>query len=341
MRRIESVDVLRLFAVTAVIAIHARPFYTSSSTLEKLFSLLIDQGGRFAVPFFFVISGYFWGVKSRSGVALSALSSVMAQRLFAIFVAWSVIYVLPYDLSTMWTQGVATALQMAGENVRQLALDPLTLLMQGTKVHLWFLMALLCSLGISHFFVRRKLYKTLIVVSIALYVFGLLAKAYADTPIGWHIHFNTRNGPFFGTLFFVSGYFLSYLNPRTEWFAWGLAFLGLGTIIHFAEIFLLWKIYGTSPYQDYVIGTYFMGMGAALAALSNTRLLRNVTLSKLGKYTLGIYAVQFIFLDNLQGVTDLVRNTFWAVPYILLVLLLSVAAAVALSRNRFTRHIVV
>jgi surface polysaccharide O-acyltransferase-like enzyme len=338
--RIESVDVARLIAVTAVIAIHTQPFFGSASIQGKYLSVAIDQLARFAVPLFFVISGSFWGIKIKNGAPIVPTSVAMAKRIFYIFIFWSIVYLLPYDLSTIADHGLLGPIKNAYWNLLKLADKPATVLMQGTKVHLWFLIALLCSVGISAFFVEKKHYKTLFVLATALYVFGLVGKAYADTPFGIHVNFNTRNGPFFGTIFFVSGYALSNLKPNPSWFAKGIALLAIGIFLHFAEVYFLWHTYGTSPYQDYVMGTYFMGVGAAMAALSNHAMLKNKVLSEFGKYTLGIYAVHLIFVENLHPVSELTHSPLWAVGYVMLVLLLSIATVLLLARTNFGRKFV-
>ena len=59
-QRIPSLEFGRLLAIMAVILIHTGPFrgeYYSESV--HLFSDILNQIARFAVPFFFLMSGYF------------------------------------------------------------------------------------------------------------------------------------------------------------------------------------------------------------------------------------------------------------------------------------------
>lgn len=344
MSRIESVDAFRLLAITAVIAIHTQPFHSGSSSdgdISKYLSPIIDQSARFAVPFFFVISGYFWGIKLKNSVSVTHISIQMAKRIFYIFAAWSIAYMLPYNLSVIWEHGFLESIKVAYWNLINLTNDPVTLVMQGTKVHLWFLIALLYSLGISSFFIEKKRYKMLIALSVALYLIGVACKAYANTPLGIHTSFNTRNGPFFGTIFFVSGYFLSKLTPTPGWFSKGVALLGFGYLLHFSELYFLRNLYGTSIYQDYVIGTYFMGVGAAVAALSNQVSFKNAALNSIGKFTFGIYAIHVIFVDTLRPIGKLIGSPLWEIGYIMLVLLFSIISVMVLSRSTLTRKIVI
>jgi peptidoglycan/LPS O-acetylase OafA/YrhL len=88
------------------------------------------------------------------------------------------------------------------------------------------------------------------------------------------------------------------------------------------------------------MGTYFMGVGAAMAALSNHAMLKNKVLSEFGKYTLGIYAVHLIFVENLHPVSELTHSPLWAIGYVMLALLLSIATVLLLARTNFGRKFV-
>lgn len=341
--RIQGVDAFRLLAIVGVIAIHTSPFRSEGPAYSDLYRFLdigINQVCRFAVPFFFVISGYFWGLKVRSGGDAVAPTLKMSKRIATIFVIWSLIYLLPLNIWGYLGYGVEWSLKAAYQNLVTLSRDPLTLVMQGSKSHLWFFMALLFAVVISAVFVHLKLPRTLIAVAVALYAFGLLAKAYAYTPLGIHIHFDTRNGPFFGTLLFVAGYFMSALKPDEKWFKYGLALFFGGCALHFLEVLTLSHYFGISLYQDYVAGTCLMGVGAAMLALSGHRILDNAILARLGQLTLGIYAIHMLFVEWLLPIDRMTHNAWWEVGYVFIVFGASTLVAFLLSRNRFTRRLV-
>ena len=344
MNRLASIDVFKGLAIIAVIAIHTEPFhglYPDSPAGWIYPGMVINQLARFAVPFFFVVSGYFWGRRIQGGRDVRSISVSMARRIVLIFVCWSVIYALPYNISAMAEFGIPAVLHAAWQNVEDVINSPLALMMQGTKSHLWFLPALLCALAISAPLAAKGRHKTLIALSIVLYLVGLLAKSYSDTRWGLHINFDTRNGPFFSTIFFVSGYYLAGLKPDSGWLPKGMALFGFGLLLHLTEVYFLWKLYGKNPYdQDYVIGTYCMGTGIAGAALSNNPLIRNARLSDLGRFTLGIYAIHHIFVDLLRPVGRFTNSWLWQIGYVTLVLLLSLGSVMLLSENKLTRRIV-
>ncbi len=332
MARIESVDVFRFAAIAGVIALHTHPYNASPS----ITTILIDQVSRFAVPFFFAISGYFWGLKIRSGVPTMAASVPMAKRILLLFIAWSLIYLIPF--SELPSHSILNIAKGAYWNAEGQLRTPVTLIFDGTSIHLWFLNGLLWALAITAFFVNSKKVIPFLFVAVFLYCAGLLAKAYSGTPLGLHTTFNTRDGPFFGTIFFASGYLLSGMRPDEKWLAKGMMLLLAGYALQFSEIYFLSRHYGATPFQDYVAGTYLTGMGATIAALSNHPLLRLSIFSSLGRLTLGIYAIHYAFIDMLRHNT---RNMHlpWEF-YFFSVLALSVAAALLLSKNRYSKKLV-
>jgi surface polysaccharide O-acyltransferase-like enzyme len=342
MNRIESVDSVRLLAIISVIAIHTEPFFYQTLGSKVYFHLevVINQFARFAVPFFFVISGYFWGLKIRSGKHLLVATNKMGFRIICIFLVWSLIYLLPYNLSIIYEIGILSAMEVACSNLLVLLREPGVMLLEGTKGHLWFLVGLLFALYISFLFVNRNAEKLLLVFSVFLYIAGVLLKSYSDSPVGYSVDFNTRNGPFFSTLLFSSGYFISRYRPNLSWFNYGLITFVFGVLLHFTEIYMLNKFYGTSTVQDYVFGTYLMGFGAAVLSLSNHSLLRVKALSRFGQMVLGVYAVHIIFVDIARPIDMIIDSIWWELGYVLLVLILSIVSVVWMSKVPILKRVV-
>jgi surface polysaccharide O-acyltransferase-like enzyme len=336
--RIGSVDVCKLIAIFTVICLHTRPFGLARpidhSAQWNLLNIFLVQSARFAVPFFFTISGYFWGQKIRNGVPVAVASIPMATRISAIFAFWCAVYLLPYDVMTIPAFGMLGPIHVSYGKLLVIVHHPFRFLIGGDAVHLWFLPALLCSLGIAAFFVARKEYQLLMICS------------YVLTPIGFHLslgHFDfslTRFGPFFGTIFFASGYFLSGLTPRKDWFWWGLGLLAIGFAVQESEVYLLWRIYSADIDHDYVVGTYAMGLGATLVALSEYRFLNNKLMKRCGRYTLGIYCVHMIFVELLGPLAEHMHSPLGEVTYPVSVLALSLVSVFLLAKFSFTRRLV-
>jgi surface polysaccharide O-acyltransferase-like enzyme len=326
-----------------VIAIHTTPFQVPDGTGSQFYSYMsvfVNQMARFAVPFFFMISGYFWGIKIKANQPVIPLSLVMAKKIGLIFLFWSAIYLLPFNFTALFEYGVLGSVKDVYWHMLHLLDNPTSLIFEGTKTHLWFLTGLLCALFINALFMHFNRVKELIILSVGLYLLGILAKSYSNTPIGIAIDFNTRNGPFFSTLFFTSGFLLSGIEAKTKWLWFGLAIFIFGCLSHFAEIFVLWKYFDTTVYQDYVIGTYFMGLGATVIALSNHPFLRAERLANIGKYTLGIYAVHMLYVMNFRSLDAIFTSFMWEIGLVILVLILSILTIMILARYRFMRKFI-
>ena len=344
MRQIKSVEIFRLICCICVIAGHSVPFAGSApdSKFYYYLSVGISQLIRFVVPFFCIISGYFWGVRVRDGKDPISSANQMAKKIGFIYLAWCIIYLLPYNITAVYRHGIFGPVKIAYQNALVILNDPpLQTIMQGTKPQLWFLVALLFSVYITAIFVKNRLPVALIVLSICLYVFGVLAKAYELTPIGLEAHFNTRDGPFFGTVGFATGYFMSKLKPSSKWLYYGLPIYFFGLSLHLFEVYFLLKYYGLGPIHDYVFGTYFMGLGIAVLSLSNHPRLQNDFLSQFGPLTLGIYVSHFIFVDLLRFIDNRTDHPVWELGYIVIVLILSIALTKFLSKLRWAKKIVV
>ena len=317
LNRIQSVDIFRLLAIIAVISLHTLPFVSINYNWK--ISVFINQAARFAVPFFFVITGYFWGVKIRRGEnpILSAVKS--SRRISLALLFWCVIYLVSFGslVSSFSELGFIGPVKDTYRHIVSLTQDPLTLAFRGTQGHLWFLISIIISITISSFFIYKKWIKRLILISIVLYVFGVFSKSYIDTPLGIDLDFNSRNGPFFSTLLFVTGYLLSGFKTNTKWLFYGCIIFILGSISHFSEIIILAKLYGTSLSQDYVFGILLIGVGIAVASLSNHPLLQSNFLGKSGQMTLGIYAYHVIFVSLLSEIDKNTDSIAWEIGYVL------------------------
>lgn len=336
MNRIQNVDIFRVFAIFAVILIHTGPFENYSNNINvcyRYLALFINQSARFSIPFFFMISGYFLGVKIKKGGSLISISVERAKKIIIIFLAWSFIFLIFCNLYAIKTSGVLGFIKSMYWYLANIAENPIVLIMEGTFGHLWFLMSLLCALLITAFFIFWGYHKSLIIIALTLYFIGLFGKAYSGTPIGIEMDFNTRNGPFFSTLPFITGYFLSNLRPSSRWLLRGIIIFLIGWVLHFAETYILWVLYGTALGQEYVIGTYFMGLGYGVTALSKHSFFRNEKLGQIGQFTLGIYAIHAIFVVFLKPLDEIFFSLVWQIGYPVIVLMLSIISVLILSKN--------
>ncbi len=346
MNRVQSIDFVRAIAIVAVISIHTMPFNYGGDNIDinKYLFIGINQLARFAVPFFFIISGFFFASKVKANeVELLSLSAKMIKKLLLVWAFFSAIYIIPFSLIPTLTSSPSEFFAAINSNLNQITTKPIEFIFVGSKVHLWFLVSLSISIFITALFI--KLYPknpllALIPISIGLYIFGLLAKAYSVTSWGLDINFNTRNGPFFSTIFFVLGYVLSYFQLSPKHIVHGVLVMLVGYLLHFGEVYYLYSTFDISPSKvDYVAGTLLIGLGSAIIALSNHKFLRNESLSYIGKHTLGIYTIHYIYVSIIDKLSYNFSSATWEISYIFIVLLLSLGTTMLLSKNKWLKKV--
>jgi surface polysaccharide O-acyltransferase-like enzyme len=338
--RVHSVDTMRALAVVAIVIMHTTPFKGSHDAESTLPYILVNQLARFAVPFFFVVSGFFWARKVQEGKEPLSAAHASAKRIGVVLAFWCGVYLLPLNITSIIEHGVLGPVKSVYWNLQRLLEDPVALAFQGTEVHLWFLISLALAVYMSAVFLRYRQLSLLLVVSALFFVIGALGKSYSGTPFGLELEFNTRNGPFFGWLFFATGIWLSRRTPRREWLYLGGLVMLVGAAGQFAETMVLMKSFGVEPRHDYVFCTYLFGVGSALVALSNHAILRNGLLESMGRWALGLYAVHLIFLRWFEPFDLEYRNLLWDSCYWVAVLVLSCAAIALMSRSGRIRRFI-
>jgi surface polysaccharide O-acyltransferase-like enzyme len=340
---LEGVDTVRLIAIVGVVAIHTTPALAPPARRAGEFDLAVvavNQLARFAVPFFFTVSGYFWGRKVRAGADIRATTLPMIRRLLLLYVVWSLLYLLPYNLSSVFQYGIFGPLKLSFWTATYLAAHPQLLLLEGTHQHLWFLAALAWAAALTGALVAWRRITTLVILAVLLYAFGVVAYAYSDTPLGVTVPFCTRDGPFFGTVFFVTGYLLSGLQPQGGWLWRGAVLFVAGCALHLLEVVGLWQWYHSDPLKEYVFGTYLMGVGAAVMALSNHPRIRSHVLARLGPATFGVYLLNPLFSELLEPVgtqPGIQGGVIWQLTHLVVVLVLTVLAVMLMSRASYLR----
>lgn len=342
-KRIASIDLFRIPAIFAVICIHTKPFgaMENTSSLYNWLCFTITQSTRFAVPFFFMASGYLFGLKVQSGGS-NANFYKYVKRLFSIFSFWTVAYIfVPTEPDLLTKYGFAGwYVRMVYWNLEWIVRNPIDFIFRGSRGPLWYLVSLGISLSIINFWPARATKSwSLLIFSCVLYICGVLGRSYANTPIGYHISFNMRYGPFISTLFVVIGWKLSFnnnsINNRIA-----IIVTIFGVLLHFSEAFVLWRFFGTGLRSDYLFGTVFLSTGLMLLLVGHKEMGENTLIARIGMYTLGIYVSHPLFVSLLR---PLGRNytVYWEILFPIIVFCLSLIFTIALAKNHKMRRFVV
>lgn len=194
-----ALDWFRIVAALFVVAIHTSPLKGISFWGDLTVALIV---GRVAVPFFFMVSGYFVLGAARDESYESRIRHFLIKNLKYYLLA--IVIYLPIN----WYAGRLSGLK-AGTIVKEL-------LIQGTFYHLWYLPALITGMLLSLLLIRLLGQRKALAAAAALYLFGLLGDSYYGLAVKlpllktiyeavFGLMENTRNGLFLAPLFLLMG----------------------------------------------------------------------------------------------------------------------------------------
>lgn len=198
-RRINSIDIARLFAAILVIAIHTQAITWFPGRANGNIQIL----ARVAVPFFFCTSGYFLQ-KGYTWKGCSAIADAI-WKIIKIYAPVSLVY-----FAFMYLQSPA----LLREPKKWMLID---FLFNGSYYHLWYMVGIIYSTAMIYLLCKLKLTKMLLPLALFCYGLGLLGTSYYG--IGSRL-------PLMSTLF-DSEWFLSIRRI----FLMGFPFTALGWII--------------------------------------------------------------------------------------------------------------
>lgn len=193
-----GIDIFRLIAALLVVAIHTSPLASFSETCDFILTRIF---ARVAVPFFFMVSGYF--TISRYSCNADKLK-VFLKRTAQIYGIAMLIYV-PINIYN----GYFRMDYFLPNLIRDILID-------GTLYHLWYLPASMLGSVIAWYLVKRLDYTRALHISFALYLVGMFGDSYYGAAERFFISRGfyslifqvmdyTRNGIFFAPIFFVIG----------------------------------------------------------------------------------------------------------------------------------------
>lgn len=291
MQRNYAIDFIKFFAILAVVIIHIFP------SNDQLGYFILDNLSRFAVPFFFVASGYLFSLKVSDNPQSFTYFKKYVIKILKIYVSWLIFY-LVYDVITiLLTHGnIKAELTKYKEN-----LTALNLLYygQGTSGYqLWFVISLVWSIVILYLFYRLKRVRLLLVIAFCLNLLGLFGQSYSvfdELPVS-----TTRAALYISLCYTVMGYWIASVQIWRKYDARIYFYLFcIFTILQTLEGFWLQKGLD-SKHGEYFFSTIFLTLFLFLYALSNPNLGKGLLITKIGGNSLGIYAIHILFIDMID-----------------------------------------
>lgn len=202
------IDYMKFIAAFLVVAIHVSPLSGINENGDFILTRII---ARIAVPFFFMVSGYYVlpDSKKHNGRAVKFLKKTGILYLTA------VILYLPVNVYTGYFKELK-----AGKVLKDIFFD-------GTFYHLWYLPAVMLGILLCLFLIRIMGERAAFIITVILYLAGLLGDSYYGLtrllPIMGEIYDGilqvfsyTRNGIFFAPVFLMLGCLIKNREKKEE-----------------------------------------------------------------------------------------------------------------------------
>lgn len=250
-----GIDMMKFLMAILVVFIHISPFIDVDVDINFFTSIVIT---RIAVPYFFIASGFFLGLKIKKVKEQYEIYHILKKqtyRLLMLYCIWSLIY-FPYSIyiNIETNKPIIRYLQEC--------------IFEGSHVHLWFLPSLIIAQIIATFLYKNVGIRRSLIIAFILYLMGLLDSSYYGIVKNSlllkiieeynNIFLTTRNGIFFGLIFVLLGFFaIDNFVTRKQTVIWGsLSFIGL-----IAEVYVI-KYIGIAKGYDMILCaipvTYFL-----------------------------------------------------------------------------------
>ncbi len=226
-----GIDHFRFIAALLIITIHTSPLVSYSQTSDFILTRII---ARVAVPFFIMTSGFFLISRyTRNNDKLK----VFIKNTALIYIIAILIYIPVNIYNNYFTQ----------DNIIPKFLKDL--IFDGTFYHLWYLPASILGAVIAWYLVKHFDYKKAFIITIILYLIGLLGDSYygiSDKISVLHSFYSlifqlsdyTRNGIFFTPVFFVLGGFIADNSCKLS-FKKSICGFGISFALMFCEAMIL------------------------------------------------------------------------------------------------------
>ncbi|PLT33200.1 acyltransferase [Bacillus sp. V5-8f] len=290
MERNTAIDFIKFFAISAVLIIHIFP------RDNQMGLFVLDNLSRFAVPFFFIASGYFFGNKILQTSDAHLYFKKYIVKIIKLYISWLIFYMI-YDFFTDFGKG-ADFQKTVQNYLSRVSLIDLIYYGGGTSGYqLWFLTALIWSLTIVFICLKLKKIKLLLSVSFILHLIGLFGQSYS---VFFDFPESTRDPLFFGLFYTTMGCFFvverSFIKARTLSTRTCLSLIGVFSVMQVTEGYILEKMM-SGNHGEYFISTIFLSAFLFLFSLQNPTLGKGMFITKIGARAVGIYIVHVFFIN--------------------------------------------
>ncbi|MEM6452354.1 MAG: acyltransferase [Cyanobacteria bacterium P01_D01_bin.105] len=309
--RIIGIDVFRLIAAFSIIFVHVGTY----SSLPLIVGVELRLLARWAVPFFFIVSGYF---AAPYVVSKHERLTDISARMLAVFFVANIIF-LPLRVHQ---EGVGSTLH------KVLSLN---LIFGGLAGHLWFISSF--SIAMLVFYMLRsydahKMTKILVALSLIVLVFVAYHPGYRSS---WEFARYITSFPF---IYMGMVFRLKNIKLGVK-FSVLLIFFGIAS--QNLEAYLLYRAFEANPLlHNFLLGTIPFSIGMFLLALEIPDSTKARRFAAVGaKYSLGIYIFHPYFIYLLESIdlkNSVVSEAVFQVAIVPLCFALTLLSIILLNR---------
>lgn len=340
--RNKSIDLLKFVAAIFVVCIHTKTTSSVDNFERGSFSFIVDCVARFAVPFFFISSGYLIDFTNRKKVVKKLINIAI------VYVCWAIIFIL---IRKAYNFEYPAFMFTTDKKVSTLLNTIYIWLFYGQERHLWFFPAYI--LGALMMLAFNRNYKTLAIIATLLYLIGLTGQSLrfiypeyipsipmASYPYEWlQKPYLTRNGIFLAFPCMAAGYIIRrYKNSLTTNRNTVLIIAAITLfIIQYIECSLMHSKTGTVA--DFYFST--LPLSCLLLILTIKHADYDFKLKNTGKLSGGIYVLHPIFMYMVFAYgASLTKLAAWPYIYTPLLIAASWLGTLLISKIPWVRKLI-
>ena len=233
-----TIDLARLFFCICIVFLHSGAYHLLPGEWFFLHCIL-----RLAVPFFFVVSGFFWGLSIYQGdKELNTCLKNYERRLILPYIVFSIINIVL----------AVTEMILNGEKIYKIAFKIIRSIIFYPYGALWYVWASMVAVILLFWFIKKEKITLAIVIGVILYGLALLMNSYYFLIDGlWvqklvdlylKITTSARNGVFVGFIFIGLGVCLAKYRRKLQeirWMVISLIIMAISYMILIGEVIFI------------------------------------------------------------------------------------------------------
>lgn len=230
-----GIDIARIVAAIIAVAVHTDPLMTYTETGNYFINTVV---GRLVVPYFFIVSGFFFGRKMVFNEPVKTdfhFLVAFLRKILLIYVVWTLIY-LPFQF-VEWLK--------SGDSWSYWIVYIQEAVFKGSYYPLWYLTGLLFATAFSYLLYKLMKPKMVLGFTFTLFLIGIMMNSYYHVlhldglfETYYELFLTTRNGLFFGSFFVSLGMYLSK-REAPQSIKWNASLFIISLVLLTIEVFSL------------------------------------------------------------------------------------------------------